>query len=93
MRLFENTAGTEDVFNGIIIAGPEARFEPKVARLAQYQMSPDDRSGSHHCPVPTCPGIGQWITNAPAIGNSHHRRAYHCLASATDRIADHDSAY
>lgn len=30
MRLFENTAGTEDVFNGIIIAGPEARFEPKV---------------------------------------------------------------
>ena len=40
--IVENTPGTADVFNGIIIAGPEARFEPKTATLAQYQMSPAD---------------------------------------------------
>ena len=40
--IVENTPGTADVFNGIIIAGPEVRFEPKVATLAQYDMSPAD---------------------------------------------------
>ncbi len=40
--VIENTPGTADVFNGIIIAGPEVRYEPKIANLAQYQLSPGD---------------------------------------------------
>ncbi|MEJ2054394.1 MAG: efflux RND transporter permease subunit [Calditrichaceae bacterium] len=40
--IVEGTSGTADVFNGIIIAGPEARFDPKIATLAQYGMSPAD---------------------------------------------------
>jgi len=34
--------GTADVFNGIIIAGPEIMFDPKIANLAQYNLSPSD---------------------------------------------------
>ncbi len=40
--LVEGTRGTADVFNGITIAGPEVRFKPKIATLAQYQLTPDD---------------------------------------------------
>ena len=38
----EETKGTADVFNGITIAGPEITFEPDKAKLAQYQLSPQD---------------------------------------------------
>jgi len=41
-KIVENINGTADVFNGIIIAGPEIKFEPKIANLAQYQLSPSD---------------------------------------------------
>jgi cobalt-zinc-cadmium resistance protein CzcA len=38
----ESTRGTADVFNGVVIAGPEVRFEPRTADLAQYQLTPSD---------------------------------------------------
>jgi len=41
-KIVENVNGTADVFNGIIIAGPEIRFDPKIASLAQYNLSPSD---------------------------------------------------
>jgi Cu/Ag efflux pump CusA len=37
-----STPGTADVFNGITIAGPELTYHPNVARLGQYQLSPQD---------------------------------------------------
>ena len=40
--IIENTPGTADVFNGILIAGPEIKFVPKIANLAQYQLTPSD---------------------------------------------------
>ncbi|MCG6913063.1 efflux RND transporter permease subunit [bacterium BMS3Abin03] len=40
--IVEHVNGTADVFNGIIIAGPEINIEPKIANLAQYQLSPED---------------------------------------------------
>ncbi len=40
--VIESTPGTADVFNGIIIAGPEVRYEPRIASLAQYQLGPGD---------------------------------------------------
>ncbi len=40
--IVKNINGTADVFNGIIIAGPEIKFEPKIASLSQYQLSPSD---------------------------------------------------
>lgn len=40
--IVESINGTADVFNGIIIAGPEIKFEPKIANLAQYGLSPND---------------------------------------------------
>jgi cobalt-zinc-cadmium resistance protein CzcA len=40
--LVERTRGTADVFNGLTIAGPEVEFEPKIANLAQYQLTPSD---------------------------------------------------
>lgn len=40
--VIENTKGTADVFDGIIIAGPEVIFNPKTAQLAQYNMTPED---------------------------------------------------
>ncbi len=41
-KIVENINGTADVFNGIIIAGPEIRLDPKIANLAQYNLSPSD---------------------------------------------------
>ena len=38
----ENVSGTADVYNGILIAGPVVKFEPKIANLAQYQLTPED---------------------------------------------------
>ena len=40
--IIESINGTADVFNGSIIAGPEIKFEPKIANLAQYGLSPND---------------------------------------------------
>jgi cobalt-zinc-cadmium resistance protein CzcA len=40
--LIEGVRGTADVFNGITIAGPEVRFEPRVAELARYQINPSN---------------------------------------------------
>jgi multidrug efflux pump subunit AcrB len=40
--LLEDIQGTADVFNGITIAGPEVKIEPKIANLAQYQLTPSD---------------------------------------------------
>lgn len=42
VSIIEKTPGTADAFNGVVIAGPEVRFKPKVATLAQYGMSPAD---------------------------------------------------
>jgi CzcA family heavy metal efflux pump len=41
-NVIQNTEGTADVFNGITIAGPELIFNPDVAKLSQYQLSPQD---------------------------------------------------
>ena len=41
-KIVESVNGTADVFNGIIIAGPEIMFDPKIANLAQYNLSPSD---------------------------------------------------
>ncbi|MCA2004471.1 MAG: efflux RND transporter permease subunit [Ignavibacterium sp.] len=38
----QNTKGTADVFNGITIAGPELTFDPDIAKLSQYQLTPQD---------------------------------------------------
>ena len=40
--IIENIEGTADVFNGVIIAGPSLNFEPKIANLARYGLTPDD---------------------------------------------------
>ena len=40
--IVDNTTGTADVFDGIIIAGPNIVFTPKYAELAQYNLSPQD---------------------------------------------------
>jgi cobalt-zinc-cadmium resistance protein CzcA len=40
--IIENIPGTADVFNGIVVAGPVIKFEPKIANLAQYQLTPSD---------------------------------------------------
>lgn len=40
--LVEQVAGTADVYDGILIAGPIAKFEPRVASLEQYQLTPAD---------------------------------------------------
>ncbi|MCX6257614.1 MAG: efflux RND transporter permease subunit [Bacteroidia bacterium] len=34
--------GTADVFDGIVIAGPEIKVEPMVAKLAQFGINPSD---------------------------------------------------
>ena len=41
-KIVESVNGTADVFNGVIIAGPEIMFDPKIANLAQYNLSPSD---------------------------------------------------
>jgi cobalt-zinc-cadmium resistance protein CzcA len=40
--IISKVPGTADVFNGIIIAGPEVRIEPDVATLAQAGINPSD---------------------------------------------------
>jgi CzcA family heavy metal efflux pump len=40
--IIEKIPGTADVYNGILIAGPIVKFEPKIANLAQYQLTPSD---------------------------------------------------
>jgi CzcA family heavy metal efflux pump len=40
--IVEGVNGTADVFDGVVIAGPEIVVEPKIARLAQYNISPID---------------------------------------------------
>ncbi len=38
----DSTRGTADVFDGVTIAGPEIKYIPKTARLAQYGLTPSD---------------------------------------------------
>ena len=38
----ETIPGTADVFNGLTIAGPEIDIEPRIAKLAQYDLTPSD---------------------------------------------------
>ncbi len=38
--LVDNVRGTADVFDGIVIAGPEIQVVPQTARLKQYHLSP-----------------------------------------------------
>lgn len=40
--ILENTAGTADIFNGIVIAGPSVTLEPDNRKLAQYKITPAD---------------------------------------------------
>jgi len=41
-EIVSNVKGTADVFDGIVIAGPEVLVQPDVARLAQFGISPTD---------------------------------------------------
>lgn len=41
-KLVEEVNGTADVFDGIIIAGPEMTVEPDIAKLSQFGLSPTD---------------------------------------------------
>lgn len=38
----ENTKGTADVFDGIVVAGPSVTIEPEVALLKQFGLEPSD---------------------------------------------------
>ena len=40
--IIANVRGTADVFDGIVIAGPEVDFNPKAANLYQYNLTPAD---------------------------------------------------
>ena len=40
--IVRNTRGTADVFDGIVIAGPNIIFQPKNAVLAQYGLTPSE---------------------------------------------------
>ena len=40
--IIDSVKGTADVFDGIVIAGPQATVNPDVARLAQFGISPTD---------------------------------------------------
>jgi heavy metal efflux system protein len=40
--IVQNTRGTADVFDGIVIAGPNILFQPKHAALAQYSLTPSE---------------------------------------------------
>jgi multidrug efflux pump subunit AcrB/DNA-binding CsgD family transcriptional regulator len=40
--IVENVKGTADVFNGIVLAGPEITIQPNYAKLAQYGITPTD---------------------------------------------------
>ncbi|MEW5842791.1 MAG: efflux RND transporter permease subunit [Bacteroidota bacterium] len=37
-----NVQGTADVFNGVVIAGPEIHTVPKIEELAKYNLTPSD---------------------------------------------------
>jgi heavy metal efflux system protein len=41
-NIIDSVKGTADVFDGIVIAGPQATVNPDVARLAQFGISPTD---------------------------------------------------
>jgi CzcA family heavy metal efflux pump len=41
-EIVSNVKGTADVFDGIVIAGPEVKLTPDFGKLAQYNISPDD---------------------------------------------------
>ena len=41
-EIVSTVKGTADVFNGIIVAGPEIIVEPDVAKLAQFNITPAD---------------------------------------------------
>lgn len=41
-EIVENVKGTEDVFNGITIAGPSAVFKPKIDELSTFGLTPAD---------------------------------------------------
>ncbi|MCW3086422.1 MAG: acriflavin resistance protein [Bacteroidetes bacterium] len=40
--IVNNVKGTADVFDGVVIAGPEVNIVPKYAKLAQFGISPAD---------------------------------------------------
>jgi CzcA family heavy metal efflux pump len=40
--IVENVKGTADVFDGIVLAGPEITIQPNYAQLAQYGITPTD---------------------------------------------------
>jgi Cu/Ag efflux pump CusA len=40
--IVDNTRGTADVFNGVVIAGPSVTFTPDMSKLALYQISSQD---------------------------------------------------
>lgn len=40
--IVENVKGTADVFNGIVLAGPEITIHPNYVKLAQYGITPTD---------------------------------------------------
>jgi len=39
-KVIKNVRGTADVFDGIVIAGPEVRIKPNTAKLKQFNLSP-----------------------------------------------------
>ena len=41
-EIVTNVKGTADIFNGIVIAGPEVIIKPDVAKLAQFGVTPAD---------------------------------------------------
>jgi Cu/Ag efflux pump CusA len=41
-EIIDSVKGTADVFDGIVIAGPEVMVQPDVAKLAQFGVSPTD---------------------------------------------------
>ncbi len=41
-QIVENTPGTADVFDGIVIAGPNINIKPKNDQLYKYGLSPED---------------------------------------------------
>ena len=41
-ELIEEVEGTEDVFDGVVIAGPSIKITPNYKNLAQYGMTPQD---------------------------------------------------
>ncbi len=40
--ILESIPGTADVYNGVLIAGPIAKYRPKIANLAKVQLTPGE---------------------------------------------------